>query len=138
MREQEWRSAPHAKPLRRTLTRAETILWARLKGQKLCGQKFRRQHPIDDFIADFACVPARLVIELDGSAHGSADALERDARRTQRLMELGWRVLRFSNDDLLNRTDEVLEAIALRLPPPTGSAGHLPRKRGRSAQSEQE
>lgn len=138
MREREWRSSPYAKPLRRSLTRAETILWARLKGQKLCGQKFRRQHPIDDFIADFACIPARLVIELDGSAHGSADAVERDANRTRRLMELGWHVLRFSNDDLLNRTDEVLEAIALRLPPPTGSAGHLPRERGRSTQREQE
>jgi very-short-patch-repair endonuclease len=138
MREQEWRSSPHAKPLRRRLTRAETIMWARLKGQKLSGQKFRRQHPIDDFIADFACVPARLIIEIDGSVHDSADAAERDASRTHKLMELGWRVLRFSNDDVLNRTDEVLNAIALRLPPPTGSAGHLPRKRGRSAQSEQE
>lgn len=92
-------------------------MWARLNGKKLSGQKFRRQHPIDDFIADFACITARLVIEIDGAVHDGADAAERDARRTLRLMELGWRVLRFSNDDVLHRTDEVLNAIALRLPP---------------------
>lgn len=138
MREQEWRSKPYAKPLRRSLTRAETALWARLKGQKLCGQKFRRQHPIDDFIADFACIPARLVIEVDGSVHDRSEAEDRDAARTLALTALGWRVLRFSNDDVLYRTEEVLNAIALRLPPPTGSAGHLPRKRGRSTQRAQE
>lgn len=138
MREREWRSRPNARPLRRSMTKAEIALWSRLKARQLNGSKFRRQHPIDDYVADFACIPAKLLIEVDGSVHDGPSAEERDAERTRTLMSFGWTILRFSNEAVLHRTDQVLNEIALRLPPPTGSAGHLPRERGRSAQGERE
>ncbi|MEQ9316062.1 MAG: DUF559 domain-containing protein [Henriciella sp.] len=136
MREREWRSSPNSRPLRKSMTKAEIALWSRLKAQQLNGHKFRRQHPIDDYVADFACIPAKLLIEVDGSAHDGPVAEQADADRTRKLVSLGWNILRFSNEAVLHRTDQVLNDIALRLPPPTGSAGHLPRERGRSAQSE--
>lgn len=119
MREKQWRSKPYAKPLRKAMTRAEIVLWSRLKGRQLNGHKFRRQHPIDDYVTDFACIDAKLVIEVDGSIHQSEDAIERDGLRTQTLRALGWTVIRFTNEDVLHRTDEVLNDISLRLPPPS-------------------
>ena len=119
MREREWRSTPNARPLRKSMTRAEIALWSRLKARQLNGFKFRRQHPIDDYIAHFACISSKLIIEVDGSAHSGADAEERDADRTLRLQSLGWQILRFSNEAVLHRTEEVLNNIASRLPPPT-------------------
>jgi len=138
MREREWRSKPYARSLRKAMTRAEIALWARLKGRQLQGYKFRRQHPVDDYVADFACIELKLIVELDGSAHDASDRLERDAARTRNFMALGWTVLRFSNEAVLYRTDEVLNHIASRLPPPSGSAGHLPRERGTSARCTRE
>ena len=135
MREREWRSKPHARPLRNAMTRAEMALWARLKGRQLGGHKFRRQHPIDDYVADFACIDAHLIVEVDGSVHDGNEAQATDAMRTRNLLALGWKILRFNNDAVLYRTDEVLNDIASRLPPPTGSAGHLPRRRGRSSRN---
>ncbi|MEM1037365.1 MAG: endonuclease domain-containing protein [Pseudomonadota bacterium] len=119
MREREWRSKPHARPLRRTMTKAEIALWSRLKSRQMNGYKFRRQHPIDDYIADFACIKAKLVIELDGNAHHSAEAAERDAAKTLTLNSLGWSILRFSNEETLYQTDNVLNEISRRLPPPS-------------------
>lgn len=138
MRERQWRSAPNSRPLRQSMTKAETALWSRLKSRQLNGHKFRRQHPIDAYVADFACISAKLLIEVDGSVHDSADAKAYDAARTDTLRSFGWTILRFSNEAVLYRTDEVLNSIASRLPPPTGSAGHLPRERGRSLRSARE
>ena len=138
MREREWRSSPHTGTLRKSMTKAEIALWSRLKARQLNGHKFRRQHPIDDYVADFACIPAKLLIEVDGSAHEGSAAEQADAARSRKLVSLGWQILRFSNEAVLYRTDQVLNDIALRLPPPTGSAGHLPRERGRSAQGHRE
>jgi very-short-patch-repair endonuclease len=71
----------YAKALRRRMTRAEVILWSRLRRDAIAGRRFRRQHPIGPYIADFACLPVRLVIEVDGATHGSEDEIKKDRRR---------------------------------------------------------
>jgi very-short-patch-repair endonuclease len=98
-----------ARQLRNESTDAERRLWYFLRRQQLDGHKFRRQFPLAGYIADFACVPARLVVELDGGRHLAA--LEYDERRTEALQREGYRVLRFWNDDVLLRTDDVVAEI---------------------------
>jgi very-short-patch-repair endonuclease len=97
-----------ARDLRRNMTDAERLLWYFLRARRFAGCKFRRQHPIGPFIADFACVERRLVIEADGGQHAESAS---DARRTRWLAAEGWRVVRFWNDDSMRRTDDVLEEI---------------------------
>ena len=91
------------------MTPAEQILWKHLRGRRLHGLKFRRQHPLGRFIADFYCAEHRLVIELDGDIH--RDQQEYDEARTDTLRNYGYRVLRFSNEAVFQRLDKVLEAI---------------------------
>ncbi|HUW54372.1 MAG TPA: DUF559 domain-containing protein [Rhodanobacter sp.] len=98
-----------ARQLRNESTDAERRLWYFLRCQQLAGYKFRRQYPLAGYIADFVCVPARLVIELDGGQH--LDALAYDRRRTEALQREGYCVLRFWNDDVLLRTEDVLREI---------------------------
>ena len=102
-----------ARKLRSTMTDAERVLWSRLRDRRLEGFKFRRQVPLAGFVADFACLDVKLIVEVDGSQH--LDEMESDQRRTEKLGELGFHVLRFWNDDVLARTDDVLEAIRLAL-----------------------
>ncbi len=97
-----------AKQLRRDQTDAERKLWSHLRAAQL-GAKFRRQHPVAGYYADFCCVERRLIIELDGGQH--AEQQHHDERRTSTLQAAGFRVLRFWNDDALLRTPDVLEAI---------------------------
>jgi primosomal protein N' (replication factor Y) len=97
-----------ARHLRKTLTDAETRLWFHLRRRQLAGFRFRRQHPIGSYVADFVCIEARLVIELDGSQH--LDSIP-DARRDNRIRAEGFHILRVWNDDAVMRTDEVLELI---------------------------
>jgi very-short-patch-repair endonuclease len=97
--------------LRKTMSKAETVLWGHLRGSRMRGLRFRRQHPIGPFIADFACVKARLVIEIDGDTHASKEAQAYDARRTQYLAKEGWRERRFSNEAVLTNLDHVLTEI---------------------------
>lgn len=104
--QQKWM---RARQLRHAATDAELHLWRYLRRENLMGYKFRRQYPIGRYIVDFVCVPAALVIELDGGQH--ADARAYDARRTRAIETCGYRVLRFWNDDVLLRTDVVLEEI---------------------------
>ena len=101
------RLTPIARKLRANQTDAESRLWHHLRGRRLEGEKFVRQFQIDDYVADFACRTARLAIELDGGQH---DPL-RDAARTAIIENYGYRVLRFWNNDLLQDTDSVLEAV---------------------------
>ena len=110
----------NARALRASGTDAEQALWRHLRSRQLNGHKFRRQHPIGPYIADFACVEARLVVELDGGQHAQADALKHDERRTQFLLAQGWHVLRFWNHDMLAEPAGVLQTIvqALAHPPP--------------------
>ncbi len=98
-----------ARDLRNAATDAERHLWRYLRGRQLGNYKFRRQFPIAGFVADFACVEARLVIELDGGQH--ADQAEHDVERTRKIGLTGYRVLRFWNNDVLLRTDAVVEQI---------------------------
>src|SRR5438105_3673826 len=100
MRAEEIWSRGNAKRMRRALTKAETMLWSKLKAGRAHGYRFRRQHPIGPFIADFVSVRAKLVIELDGVSHWVEGAYQYDLRRETFLRERGWRVLRFANEDV--------------------------------------
>ena len=111
MREAEWKSRKHVASLRRNLTDAEAKLWSELRGRQVQGYKFRRQHPIDDYVADFACLSAKLVIEIDGATHSTEEELAYDRQRTVLLQGLGWRVIRFTNDEVFTDVDGVVEAI---------------------------
>jgi very-short-patch-repair endonuclease len=95
--------------LRGSSTDAERALWKRLRTRQLAGAKFRRQHPIGPYIADFCCIERRLVVELDGGQH--AVAARRDARRTRYLAEQGFRVLRYWDGDVLRNVEGVVEEI---------------------------
>lgn len=98
-----------ARALRRSSTDVEHKLWAVIRNRQLEGFKFRRQVPIGRYYADFACLEARLVIELDGSQH--MDRAEADERRTGDLEAAGWHVIRFWNNDVLLELDGVGRAI---------------------------
>jgi very-short-patch-repair endonuclease len=98
-----------ARRLRREQTEWEHSLWARLRRRQLNGFKFRRQHPIGPFFADFFCREAKLVIEIDGSQH--ADELARDESRTEFLRDAGYNVLRFWNHEIRSEIDAVLQRI---------------------------
>ncbi|WP_266159087.1 endonuclease domain-containing protein [Dyella silvatica] len=98
-----------ARRLRNGATDTERHLWRYLRRENLAGYKFRRQYPMVGYIVDFVCIPATLVIELDGGQH--ADAVGYDAERTRVIEAHGYRVLRFWNDDVLLRTDDVLAEI---------------------------
>jgi very-short-patch-repair endonuclease len=103
-----------ARRLRRDQTDAERKLWLRLRDRRLNGWKFKRQVPIDRYIADFCCPDARLIIELDGGQHSVN--VEPDAKRTAFLESCGYLVLRFWNNDVLKNMDGVLTEILATLP----------------------
>ena len=93
-------------------TIAESILWSFIRNKRCNGLKFRRQHPILSFIADFYCYEKKLVVEVDGSVHDMSEAKERDEARTHELENFGITVLRFSNEEILTKIDEVLSEIS--------------------------
>ena len=99
-----------AREFRKEMTPTETRIWGRLRNRGLGGLKFRRQHLIGRFIVDFCCVEARVVVEIDGGVHESQR--ERDAGRTEYLECLGYRVIRFRNDQVSEDLDCVLAATA--------------------------
>jgi very-short-patch-repair endonuclease len=101
-----------ARALRRTETPTEQLLWAALRGRRLNGLKFRRQHPVGPFVLDFYCPERKLVVELDGAVHDGPLEQEQDAYRTFYLAAYGYRVLRFRNDEVLLNLPVVLERIA--------------------------
>jgi cyclase len=99
-----------AKQLRRRHTDTESILWERLRDKKT-GLKFRRQHPINQYIADFYCHEKRLVIEIDGPYHLKTEQPKKDELRTKDLNSMGIRVIRFSDDQILKNIDEVINKM---------------------------
>jgi very-short-patch-repair endonuclease len=105
------RAGVRARELRKGQTDAEAMLWNRLRGRQLRGLKFRRQHPIGIYFADFACIEAGIVIELDGGQHNEPAALAADSQREAAMASLGFRTLRFWNNDVLNQTNAVMERI---------------------------
>ena len=98
-----------ARSLRKLPTDAEALLWFYLRDRRMADYKFRRQRPIGPYFADFACLEARLIVELDGGQHVEAAAY--DADRTRFLEQQGFRVLRFWNNEVLMQTDAVRERI---------------------------
>lgn len=99
-----------AREMRQPQTPAEATLWNALKNQKT-GYKFRRQHPISRFITDFYCAKARLLIEVDGASHMQPEQVDYDAVRTEYLEELGYQVIRFTNDDVRFNLNAVISEI---------------------------
>jgi very-short-patch-repair endonuclease len=97
--------------LRKSMTPAEKVLWERLRSKKVKGFRFRRQHPINDFIVDFFCYDAMLAIEIDGEVHGDDHQSERDKQRTIILKKLGIKELRFTNQQVINQTDDVINRV---------------------------
>ena len=104
-----------ARGLRRRQTDAERRIWSRLRGRRLLGYKFRRQHPVGPYFADFACLEIGLVVELDGGQHGLPHALLHDGVRTDVLAGHGLEVVRFWDNDVLRDTDAVIAAIARKI-----------------------
>ena len=100
-----------AKQLRSNTTEPEQALWRALKRIPVYGSHFRRQVPIGRYVADFACLKARLIIELDGGHHAQGDIAARDAVRTRWLEREGYRVIRFWNTELANNLSGVLDTI---------------------------
>jgi very-short-patch-repair endonuclease len=121
-------------------TEAEAILWEALKTKQLKNYKFRRQHIIDKYIADFVCLKKKLVVEVDGLIHQLPENKESDEQRTARLNSAGFRVIRFTNSDVINNPEKVLHAILTALEneseailhpglsSPTGGQGAEPRR----------
>jgi very-short-patch-repair endonuclease len=106
------------------MTDAERALWFALRDRRFAGHKFRRQWTFGVYVADFCCIASRLIIEVDGGQHEVA----KDARRTAELNRLGYRVVRFWNDEVLRNLEGVLEAINISLregphPDPLPQAG---------------
>ena len=107
------RLTPIVRRLRRNMTDAEDRLWSLLRNRQLEGAKFRFQTQVGDFVPDFLCSEAMLIVELDGGQHGVSIA--KDAARTLALEAAGYTVVRFWNNDVLENTDGVLEEIRLAL-----------------------
>jgi very-short-patch-repair endonuclease len=126
-----------ARRLRSDSTNAEAVLWRHLRQLDVKGSHFRRQVVIGSYIADFACLAARLIVEVDGSQHGTDGGKRRDDVRTRWLNAEGYRVLRFWNNDVMSRTKFVMEVIYRAIdvtpprlpsaddPPPQGEGGVL-------------
>jgi very-short-patch-repair endonuclease len=114
-----------ARQLRRDRTESEDKLWRGLR-EKLPGYKWRFQTPSHPYYADFACLKAKLIIEVDGGQHDEARA--KDERRTRFLEGKGFRVIRFWNNDVLQNLDGVLEVIANSLSVPEREGAAKPRK----------
>ena len=102
-----------ARRLRKDMTDAEKRIWYLLRRHQLQGKNFRRQVPIGSYVADFACLSARLIVELDGGQHTERAA--QDDKRSAWLKAQGYRVLRFWNNDVLKNTEAVIEQIVAAL-----------------------
>jgi very-short-patch-repair endonuclease len=99
-----------ARMLRNNMTLAEILLWKKLKNKQLCGLDFHRQKPIDEFVVDFFCPKLRLAIEIDGDSHEGK--LERDSKRQQNIEQFGVRFLRFSDEEVKQNLEAVIDSIS--------------------------
>ena len=102
-------TADFAKHLRKNRTPAEDLIWHGVRNRRCGGYKFRRQVSIDHYVVDFLCIAKKLVVEIDGVSHEGREGY--DAVRTQHLEQRGYHVIRFSNDDVYEDVDAVIEAI---------------------------
>jgi very-short-patch-repair endonuclease len=106
-------SRDFAKQLRRNLTPAEWRFWHAVKSRQLSGAKFRRQVPVGPYVADFLCVSARLIVEIDGGQH--SEAVDADAARSRYLETQGYRVSRFWKNDVMTNLEGALKIVELAL-----------------------
>lgn len=106
---------PLKRQLRANQTRAEQLLWAKLRSNQIHGLKFRRQHGIGSYIVDFFCPEKNLVIEVDGDVHANTRQINRDTQRENYLRSLNIHVIRYNNDDVFNNLNGILEDLARRL-----------------------
>jgi len=106
----------HSRQLRKNMTDAERHLWAKIRMKQLKGYQFYRQKPIGDYIVDFFCPMAKLVIEIDGSHHLVGETIEYDRIRDDYLSSLGLRALRFSNSDVMTHIEGVVKRIEEKIP----------------------
>ncbi|HNX66142.1 MAG TPA: endonuclease domain-containing protein [Bacteroidales bacterium] len=97
--------------LRKDQTEAEKIIWQSLRRRQIEGLRFRRQHPINNFVADFYCHEAKLVIEIDGGVHDDPEQKEKDLARQQIINDFGIKVLRFKNEEIFNDIESVIIKI---------------------------
>ena len=97
--------------LRSNMTPAEEELWGLLRKHKLNGLKFRRQHSIGSYIVDFYCASEKLVIEVDGSVHDTAEAIANDKVRDEKLQHLGYKIIRIRNSEVFDTPESVLQQI---------------------------
>lgn len=100
-----------AREQRKNPTEAEKVLWERLRNRKLGGFKFRRQHVVRDWIADFYCSDARLIVEVDGGVHWEEPQSQKDQNRDYELSARGYRVVRVGNEEVISNTDVVCARI---------------------------
>lgn len=100
----------NAKHMKQNPTEAESVMWELIRRKQL-GVIFKRQYIIDEYIVDFVCLERRLVIEIDGGYHSTGEQQESDANRDSRLAALGYRVLRFSNGEVMMQPDNVVTKI---------------------------
>jgi very-short-patch-repair endonuclease len=105
------RQRGRAKQLRQTMTRAETLLWRYIKANRIDGLAFRRQVPIRNYIADFICFSARIVVELDGESHDFVAQQQSDSDRDAFFASEGFQILRFTNEQVMSNLEGVVEAI---------------------------
>jgi very-short-patch-repair endonuclease len=91
-----------AKALRQPQTPAECRFWQYVRNRRMCGYKFRRQHPVGNFIVDFYCHRLRLIVEIDGNIHSVSSVQNHDPERENKLKEMGLSILRFSNQDVFH------------------------------------
>jgi very-short-patch-repair endonuclease len=101
--------------LRNKMTDAEKALWKKLRNRQVKGYRFRRQHPIGEFVVDFFCYEAKLVIELDGESHDNSFQIERDKERTTILKSLGLIEIRFRNEEVMKNIEDVIYKISAHL-----------------------
>ena len=111
-----WKGAPSdsfskAQFLRRNETKAEKLLWEKLRNNQLEGLKFRRQHPVNIYIADFYCHKFKLIIELDGDYHNQEEQKQKDEVRTEVLRLNGLKIIRFKNEEVEQDINQVLTTI---------------------------
>ncbi|MFH1926216.1 MAG: endonuclease domain-containing protein, partial [Chloroflexota bacterium] len=129
----------YSRQLRENMTDAERRLWSKIRMKQLKGYQFYRQKPIGDYIVDFFCPMAKLVIEIDGSHHLVGETIEYDRIRDDYLSSLGLRVLRFTNTDVLTDIETVVDSIRGEIPlsPPfsKGETAASPFAKGETATS---
>ncbi len=124
-----------AKQLRRVMTRAETLLWRHLKAHRLARLGFRRQVPMGNYIADFVAHSCKVVVEVDGESHDFEERVRHDEKRDAWFASRGYRVLRFTNEDMLKNLEGVALAILQAAEPGAPPSLTLPRKGGGNGES---